>query len=273
MSKQSRIGLLISLVFIVAFAVVLSEFWVAGDSDSPATQQRKDRSFYAQSPVINTSATARRTPMPRPRHMRSARRRTSRQERYARSAAARTVPVSARRESTAVAVTEPRQAPGIVYVVKAGDNLTRIARSHYGRDKGGLYTKIFEANRDVLADAGTVRVGMKLKIPKLGGSPVSASPAGVSGRRTVRASGFREMSIEELARAHHVEVPSAPARDQTPQHRKIHVVQRGDNLTTIARKYLDDASRAAVTKIIEANRDKISDPDHLVIGMKLYIPA
>ena len=290
MSKQSRIGLLISLTLVVAFAMVISELWVAGDGDGPAAQKLKDQKFYAQSPVINARVAAkpRQISMPRPRHMRVSRQRSRRQYRYARTGAtarqwkeenryARTgavrrqsrriaagmVAVSTRHQVATVAGGKVRRhAAYTTYVVKPGDNLTRIARIYYGRDKGKLYTKIFEANRDVLSDAGTVCVGMKLKIPQLAALRANAADA---------AGGVREMSIKEFATALGVEVrqPDRQIR-QVPQ---VHVVQAGDNLTTIARKYLDDASRAAVTKIMEANRGIISDPDHLEVGMKLRIPA
>lgn len=52
-----------------------------------------------------------------------------------------------------------------VYEVKPGDTLGHIAQRVYG--KASLYTKIFEANRDILSDPNLIKVGQKLKIPKL----------------------------------------------------------------------------------------------------------
>ena len=49
------------------------------------------------------------------------------------------------------------------YVVRKGDTLSRIAAEHYG--DATLYTKIFEANRDVLSDPDKVKPGQKLRIP------------------------------------------------------------------------------------------------------------
>jgi nucleoid-associated protein YgaU len=47
--------------------------------------------------------------------------------------------------------------------VKAGESLSKIAVKYYG--DASLYTKIFEANKDVLKDPNMIRVGQKLRIP------------------------------------------------------------------------------------------------------------
>jgi len=47
--------------------------------------------------------------------------------------------------------------------VKKGENLWKIAEHYYG--DGTLYTKIFEANKDVLDDPDRIKVGQKLRIP------------------------------------------------------------------------------------------------------------
>ena len=52
-----------------------------------------------------------------------------------------------------------------MYEVKAGDTLGAIAQRFYG--KASLYPKIFEANKDILTNPDLIKVGQKLKIPKL----------------------------------------------------------------------------------------------------------
>lgn len=49
------------------------------------------------------------------------------------------------------------------YEVKKGDTLSKIAREFYG--DAMLYTKIFEANRDILSDPDKIRPGQRLRIP------------------------------------------------------------------------------------------------------------
>lgn len=52
-----------------------------------------------------------------------------------------------------------------IYEVKPGDTLGAIAQRFYG--KASLYPKIFEANRDILTNPDLIKVGQRLKIPKL----------------------------------------------------------------------------------------------------------
>jgi len=47
--------------------------------------------------------------------------------------------------------------------VKKGETLWKIAEQYYG--DGNLYSKIFDANRDVLKDPNRINVGQKLRIP------------------------------------------------------------------------------------------------------------
>jgi nucleoid-associated protein YgaU len=49
-----------------------------------------------------------------------------------------------------------------------------------------------------------------------------------------------------------------------------HVVEAGENLSKIAKKYYGDPS--LYTKIFEANKDQIKDPNLIKVGQKLRIP-
>jgi LysM repeat protein len=59
----------------------------------------------------------------------------------------------------------PAGGEATIYEVKPGDTLGAIAQRFYGR--ASLYPKIFEANRDILSNPDLIKVGQKLKIPKL----------------------------------------------------------------------------------------------------------
>jgi len=52
-----------------------------------------------------------------------------------------------------------------IYEVKPGDTLGAIAQSFYGN--AGLYMRIFETNKDILSNPDLIKVGQKLKIPKI----------------------------------------------------------------------------------------------------------
>lgn len=54
--------------------------------------------------------------------------------------------------------------PARIYEVVSGDNLSKIAKKFYG--DANQYRKIFEANKDQLADPDKIKVGQKLKIPE-----------------------------------------------------------------------------------------------------------
>ena len=47
--------------------------------------------------------------------------------------------------------------------VTKGETLWKIAEQYYG--DGSLYSKIFDANRDVLKDPNRINIGQKLRIP------------------------------------------------------------------------------------------------------------
>ena len=61
--------------------------------------------------------------------------------------------------------TPAKPAEETLYEVKPGDTLGAIAQRFYG--KASLYPKIFEANKDILSNPDLIKVGQKLKIPKV----------------------------------------------------------------------------------------------------------
>jgi nucleoid-associated protein YgaU len=78
------------------------------------------------------------------------------------------------RLEVAVATTSPTSAPpgsapatagqaSVFYTVKKGDNLSTIAKDHYGA--ASKYTVIFEANKPMLKDPDKIYVGQVLRIP------------------------------------------------------------------------------------------------------------
>ena len=50
------------------------------------------------------------------------------------------------------------------YTVKSGDTLSKISREFYG--DANQYTKIFNANRNILRDPNTIKPGQELIIPE-----------------------------------------------------------------------------------------------------------
>jgi len=142
---------------------------------------------------------------------------------------------------------QPVQPAAVVHMVEPGENLWSISRKYFGDARHR--TEIFEANRDKLTDPAHVVIGTELTIPKTEpkapDTPAAPDP-----------------------------VPPAPPVPQDPvpsaPRRIIHVVQPGENLWSISRDYFGDASHH--NEIFEANRDKLTDPARIPVGIKLVIP-
>lgn len=49
------------------------------------------------------------------------------------------------------------------YIIKSGDNLSKISKQFYG--DANKYNRIFEANREVIKDADKIFPGQKIRIP------------------------------------------------------------------------------------------------------------
>lgn len=152
----------------------------------------------------------------------------------------------------------PVKPPVTTYRVRKEDSLIVIARKVYGPTHWKEYMRIYEANRDILTHAGKLRPKQVLKIPPL--------PADIDGRGSAP-----EMTIDQLGAAL-ADSSQPPADALPPPEKRLYKVRRGDNLTKIARKMLDDDSWAAVQRIAEANRSKIPNPNVLPVGTTLMIP-
>ena len=61
-------------------------------------------------------------------------------------------------------VTTPAQTSEVrYYEIKKGDTLWKVAKEFYGN--GNKYTKIFDANKEVIKDANLIFPGQKIRIP------------------------------------------------------------------------------------------------------------
>lgn len=146
---------------------------------------------------------------------------------------------AARQEAPAKA--EPRRDVRL-HKVKSNESLWSIAEREYG--DGALYAKLMEFNRDRLMEDGGVREGTNIILPTR-----------------------EELDAGELRPAARPQAQAKPAA--APAGARTHVVQRGDTLGTIAERYLGTSRRWR--EISELN--KLSDPDRLLVGATLKIPA
>ena len=91
-----------------------------------------------------------------------------------------------------------------------------------------------------------------------------ADPPAVAVQSPGVSQGVAEMDLAQLRQHFRV-------RDNR-RSRRMYVVRRGDNLTRVARKTLNDDSRDAIMKIYNANRRLIPDISRLRPGIELIIP-
>jgi LysM repeat protein len=64
--------------------------------------------------------------------------------------------------------------------------------------------------------------------------------------------------------------PQAAAPPATAADDKTYTVQAGDTLSKIAKQFYGNANE--YNKIFEANKDQLSNPDHIKVGQTLKIP-
>jgi LysM repeat protein len=127
-----------------------------------------------------------------------------------------------------------------VHHVQPGETLSAIAEKHYG-DRN-YWRTIYDANRDRIPSQNVLRVGVRLVIPKRGGAAVQQAAATERTSAQPAASGYREYTI-------------AP----------------GDSLSVLAQKFM--GSQRHTHKLYELNRSVIRDPDSLIVGTVIRIPA
>lgn len=135
--------------------------------------------------------------------------------------------------------TSPPEPPARWHTVERGQSLYTISQRYYGN--GRHWRKLAEANQDRVGDDGTVRQGVRLRIPENlnGVAAASLPPAGESESRTVQ---LRE-----------------------------YTVQSGDTLGVISQRLLGTVRRTE--EIVSLNSSIIEDADDIRVGMVLKIPA
>jgi nucleoid-associated protein YgaU len=127
------------------------------------------------------------------------------------------------------------------YTVAQGDTLMVISQKAYGTARH--YKKIFEANRDRIADPNNLNIGVKLSLPD-----VAAAPAGTVATSTT--------------------LPSSDG--------KSHTVAERESLWKIAERYAPQKGKGILEMmqaIVAANPDKLANEGSLLrLGWKLVIP-
>jgi len=273
MTRETRVGLVLALVFIMAFGLVLSE--LTGNS-SPAArkvkvalrQTRQTRfcpiiqKVPPQMSVACDVAPAARLPIVLPE-----------------APVILSAVVSDNPELPTGQVIEKLRLEAeseVIYKVQPNDSLWNIAKRFYGEGSEHRLDEIFRANRGKLKDESRVFVGQELIIPSARGfeglaSVGDAQPANglpIVAPRGEAITHHKVMDMDQL-RGY---FGRSGASAKTMASGRIYVVRDGDNLTRIAERTLNDDSRQAVMRIYDANRDRLSNPDFVTVGAELRIP-
>ncbi len=139
-----------------------------------------------------------------------------------------------------------------IHHVQQGESLYQIAQKYYG--DGNYWHTIKEANRqgDKVGEDGSVRAGVRLVIPNRSGGGDGGTPQVAPQRTPTRQTPT-------------VETASADSRYTE------YTIQPGDVLSLLAQRFYGTARKT--NALYELNRDRIDDPDSLVVGMKIRVPA
>ncbi|MFP4215542.1 MAG: hypothetical protein ACLFVH_06395 [Phycisphaerae bacterium] len=170
MTRETRIGLLVGLVFIFAFGLILGE--LTNDAEAPPLESAslRDVDYLAREMEGSPAVHEARTPTIGNRTRRTRRaeptRRAERSEPARRSEPTRRAERSEPTRRSETRRTDPRTTTRR-YRTTRGDTLTTIARKAYGADNGNLYRIIYRANRDKLPSENVVPVGVVLEIPPM----------------------------------------------------------------------------------------------------------
>lgn len=167
------------------------------------------------------------------------------------------VPEVKRREAVPPAPVEKRKGAGGTHKVAPGESLWKISQQY------GIPVAELAAANGMKRDS-SVRIGQVLVIP----GPAAAAP------RQKERPAMEKMPVATAEAGIGVKTPAkgakAEAREtgekaQAPGAVKRHVVQKGETLSSIAKRY-----RVPLRKLVEAN--KIDDPGKIKAGRSLVIP-
>ena len=131
-----------------------------------------------------------------------------------------------------------------VYVVRAGDSLSRIAARELGSIR--FADAIFLLNTDILASPNELQIGMALKLPPKEQAEANKQIAAVSA------------------------VAAPKATQEAPEGWQKHTVLAGDSLFSIANKYYGAGKNWNL--IFQANKATLPSPSGLRVGDILLIP-
>ena len=172
---------------------------------------------------------------------------------------------------TLMCVPRPAAAQGGIHVVRRGQHLTSIARRY-----GTTVSAIMRANG--LTNRNFIWVGQRLRIPSSGGGggvhivqrgqnlTTIAHRYGTTVSAIMRANGLTNRNFVWVGQRLRIPSRSSGGSSGASGGGGVHVVQRGQNLTSIARRY-----GTTVSAIMRANG--LRNRNFIWVGQRLSIPT
>ncbi len=158
-------------------------------------------------------------------------------------------------------------ARGTAYTVAPGDTLSKIALAHFGNKSRSSVNAIFEANKAVLSSPDAVKAGMVLTLPVIEHASAAAS---ATPPPTILASA--PAPAGSLKARHDTAKPASSKKPEKPEAAfRWYQVKKNDRYVSIARDQLGDGGRWR--ELHEINKDKFPDPQMIREGVRIKVPA
>lgn len=274
MARETKVGLLAGLAFIICFAIILTNRGrdsavapprpVMSDSGGgvPANlQQSASRTSHRPSPSVPTSAAElaladRSEKIPAPGNVIPSTALpltfpAGLTERDLTSRTADPVPIAMLPQTTLVpgqtgnALQDPTPT-GTTHTVAPGETLSKIALAHYGSKSKSFVDSIFAANKAAMQSPDNLKPGMVLTLPNV--------PSPTRGDAT----------------ASQPKVAQSKAPTDSGSAARFYQVKKNDRWVSIARDQLGDAGRWK--ELHELNKDKFPDPQKIREGVRIKLP-
>ncbi len=285
MARETKIGLLVGMGFIVCFAIILShrgqivdpqagEFEIAAVlSDVPSTD---DFAAHRRAAEVGRTAIASHPPRHRP---------IEAHEPVAQN------PAETARDPEVIEAREPDRRPANTLREPPpgaeGPIRTAVAQAESARDRFTRRRPPIESSQSPEPpSADDSRSSVLQASPPAEEADRPAPDSILPRRRSIDLStpeavlaaveagpmeqGVRETVGAETGEASAV-LPETATRPE-PVRGEVYRVQPGDSLTRIVREHYGSASGELIRKVYEANRDRMSSPDQLVAGHEIILP-
>ncbi len=168
----------------------------------------------------------------------------------------------------------------VSHLVKDGDTLQTISKKYYKDER--FWSKIYEANKDSIGRGGVLKTNQVLIIPPM---DYSVSGGGEAKEQSAPQVASLQQTVVVQPQAQVVKVVTVSTSSSTVKSadvtgskdkakavvklNKKHIVQPGENLRSIAKKYYNDPKRWK--EIYKANKDKVVG-GQVSPGQELLIP-